>query len=445
MKIASHFKNAFIALIALIATAGCINSKKTNQTSANSSLVNKQTFNHQQNNLSDTFLNNLLAKYPQLFNDILSRKEQLGVQIIYTQIDRAKKEKYKPKFTNHTFNLNTSNYFYPASTVKLPIAILALQKLNELKIPGLNKGTTMMTESAGGSQTIVNNDPSAADGRPTIAHYIKKILLVSDNDAFNRLYEFLGQEYINNSLHKMGYTDVQIIHRLSISLTEEQNRNTNPVTFFDSTGKVLYVKPAEKSKLLYIQRNIKLGKGYMQGDKIVNEPFDFSKKNLLPLNNLHSIVRSIIFPEAVPKEQQFNLTKEDYDFLRLYMSMRPGESKSPVYAAPEYWDTYVKFLFYGSEPGKTVPHIRIFNKVGDAYGFLIDAAYIADLQNNIEFMLSAVVYCNSDGIFNDDKYDYDSVGFPFMKNLGRIIYEYERTRVRKNKPDFSRILFNYAE
>ena len=47
-------------------------------------------------------------------------------------------------------------------------------------------------------------------GRPTIAHYIKKILLVSDNDAFNRLYEFLGQQYINTTLHQMGYTEVQI-------------------------------------------------------------------------------------------------------------------------------------------------------------------------------------------------------------------------------------------
>ena len=92
------------------------------------------------------------------------------------------------------------------------------------------------------------------------------------------MYEFLGQEYIDNNFRKMGYKDVQIIHRLSISLTEEQNRHTNPVTFIDSTGKVLHVKRAEKSQLLYAGRNTKLGKGYMQGEKLVNEPFDFSKK-----------------------------------------------------------------------------------------------------------------------------------------------------------------------
>lgn len=444
MKITSHAKKAFAAFIILIVVAGCINSKPRNQTITNSSLVDRSTFNHQSDNLPDTFLNNLLAKYPQLFNDILSKKEELGVQIIYTQIDRGKKEKNKTKFTNHTFNLNPGNYFYPASTVKLPIAILALQKLNELKILGLDRNTTMITESAGGNQTVVNNDASAADGRPTIAHYIKKILLVSDNDAYNRLYEFLGQEYINNSLHKMDYTDVQIIHRLSVSLSEEENRLTNSVVFADSNGRIVYRKPLEKSKLVYADRNIKMGKGYIQGTELINEPFDFSKKNRLSLQDLHSIVRSIFFPDAVPKEQRFNLTKEDYDFLRLYMSMRPGESKSPVYAAPEYWDNYVKMVFYGTEKTKPEPAIRIFNKTGTAYGFLIESCYFADFNNNIEFLLSAVIYCNSDGIFNDDKYDYNTIGHPFFKNLGRIIYEYERTRVRKNKPELSPIFYNYT-
>lgn len=424
----------FTALIFFLATAGCSNLKQ----------MDKSTF-PRPDSLSDTLLTGLLAKYPELFKDILSKKEQLGIQIIYTRIERDKKESDKVKFTDHTFNLNGGNYFYPASTVKLPIAILALQKVNELKIAGLDRNTTMITGEDGNGQTEIIIDPSAADGRPTIAHYIKKILLVSDNDAFNRLYEFLGQEYINNSLHQMGYKDVQIIHRLDISLTEDQNRHTNPVTFIDAAGNVLYIKPAEKSKLTYLPRSIKLGKGYMQGGKLVNEPFDFSKKNQMPLNDLHNIVRSIMFPDAVAKKQQFNLTKDDYEFLRRYMSMMPQESVTPVYTFPEYWDTYVKFLFYGSEVGKAETNIRIFNKVGDAYGFLIDAAYLVDYKNNIEFTLSAVIYCNSDGVFNDDKYDYATVGFPFMKNLGRIIYEYELTRVRKNKQKLIPHFLNYTD
>ena len=259
---------------------------------------------------SDTFIHRLLAGSSHYFSEILKKKEELGIQVIYTRIDRTKK----------------NQYFYPSSTVKLPVAILALQKLNELNIPGLDKNSTMYTASAGERLSAVANDPSAPDGRPTIAHYIKKILLVSDNDAFNRLYEFLGQEYINNSLHKMGYVHTKIIHRLSISLSEEENRLANAVTFIDSNGKILYYKPAERSNYPYKTTTIKMGKGFIRGNELVNEPFDFSYKNAMPLQDLHQIVKSILFPEAMPKEKRFNLTAADYIFLRRYMSMLPAES-----------------------------------------------------------------------------------------------------------------------
>ena len=392
--------------------------------------------------VTHTFFVDLLKQYPDQFQSVLSNPDY-KVQIIYSQIDRRKNG--KPEFTDHYFNINDSSYFYPASTVKLPVAILALQKLNELKIAGLNKNTTMISEAGYSGQTEIYNDPSSPDGRPTIEHYVKKILLVSDNDAFNRLYEFLGQEYINNTLYKMGYRDVQIVHRLDISLSEDENRHTNPVRFFDTNGKLIYEKPMEASQLVYAERNTKMGIGFYRSSQLINEPFDFSKKNRMSLRTLHNIVRSVMFPEAVPKKQRFDLTKDDYEFLRKYMSMTPLESKFPFYDRENYWDGYVKFLMYGAEKAPMKEGIRVFNKVGDAYGFLIDAAYFADYNNNVEFMLSTVIHCNSDGIFNDDKYDYDEVGFPFMKHLGQVIYDLELKRKKKVVPDLSKFRFNYTQ
>jgi hypothetical protein len=98
---------------------------------------------------------------------------------------------------------------------------------------------------------------------------------------------------------------------------------------------------------------------------------------------------------------------------------------------------------YGGKGIISDPGIRIFNKVGDAYGFLTDAAYIVDFKNNIEFFLSATIYCNSDGIFNDDKYDYDTTGYPFMKELGKVIYDYELKRQRKRLPHLSGFQMSY--
>jgi len=390
----------------------------------------------------DSLLNALLNQYPQVFDNIIKNRKERNVQIIYTQIDRDKKN--HPTFTDHYFNVNQDNYFYPASTVKFPVAVLALQRLNELKIKGLDKYTTMITEANGIGQTTVYNDPTTADGRPTIAHYIKKILLVSDNDAFNRLYEFLGQEYINNSLHKMGYDDAQIIHRLEINLSEQQNRQTNLVKFIDRRSNIIYEQQVADSKLVYANRNTKMGRGYIKDDKLVHEPFDFSTKNRLSLQDLHDILRAVMFPAETPVEKRFNLTGDDYTFLYKYMSMYPRESKFPHYDSTQYNDNHVKFLLYGAEPAKPDKDVRTFNKEGDAYGFLIDAAYIVDFKNKVEFLLTATIYCNSDGIFNDDKYDYDTIGFPFLKNLGKVVYEYELKRKRVNSPDLSSFRFDYS-
>lgn len=387
------------------------------------------------------FLHTLLLQHPTYFDAILSNNEEYKVQVIYTKIDRKKKG--QPVFSDFHFNTDTNTYYYPASTVKLPVAILALQKLRELNIPGLDMNTMMITGSNGDGQTEVHNDPTAPDGRPTIAHYIKKIFLVSDNDAFNRLYEFLGQEYINSSLHSMGYTDVQIIHRLAISLTEAQNRHTNPVTFYDTSGKEIYRKEAMISKWPYQLKDIRIGKGYISGSGLVAEPFDFSLKNRMLLTTNHRLLRSVIFPEAVPPVQRFNLSDDDYIFLRKYMSMLPGESKSPIYDTTEFWDNYVKMILNGVEKKTVDSSIRIFNKSGWSYGFLTDVVYVADFKNNVEFMASATIYCNKDGILNDNKYDYESIGYPFMKHLGEVLHRYELVRKRKNPADLSQLKFDY--
>lgn len=391
----------------------------------------------------DDFLETLLKSYPQYFDDIVKSRKDKNVQIIYTQINRGANG--IANLQHHYFNVNSNNYFYPASTVKLPIVLLALQKLNELKDKGINRNTIMLTETAFSGQTAVFNDPTTIDGKPSIAHYIKKILLVSDNDAYNRLYEFLGQEYINNEMKKKGYADVQIVHRLNIFLTEEENRSTNPVKFYDDNGNILHSQAAQKSSLKYTVRKDSLGKGYYSGGRLVNRPMDFSKKNRIGLEDLHKILISLLFPEKLKATERFNITEDDRLFVLKYMSQYPTESFYPPYAADtaNYWPTYCKFIFYGAEKVKPVDDIRIFNKVGDAYGHILDVAYIADYKNKVEFFVSAIMYCNSDGILNDDKYDYESVGQPFMKNLGKVIYDYELKRSYKIRPNLSQLLFAY--
>jgi beta-lactamase class A len=186
-------------------------------------------------------IENLLRARPEQFGTLLANPAKYEIQILYTQIDRD--DRNQPTFTTHGYRVDANQYFYPASTVKLPTAVLALEKLNKLNVKGLDTYATMHTGAAYERQTPVTRDTTSASGQPSVAHYVKKILLVSDNDAHNRLYEFLGQQYLNETMHAKGYPNVRIVHRLQLPMTREQNRRTNPVTFRDPRGKVLYQQP----------------------------------------------------------------------------------------------------------------------------------------------------------------------------------------------------------
>ena len=389
---------------------------------------------------TDAFLENLMKRYPQYFDSILFHRNDWNVQIIYTQVDRGANG--IPSLHNYYFNVDTSRYFYPASTVKFPVSLLALQRLNELKDKGINKYSTIITEAGYSGQTSVYNDPNTPDGKPSVANYIKKILMVSDNDAYNRLYEFLGPRYINEELHKKSYEDVQLLHRLQVSLSEDENRHTNPVKFLDDSGHVIFDQPMQYNAQQYAPRHDFMGKAYYGAGKLINEPMNFSRKNRICLEDLHRILTGLVFPSKVHAAERFNLTDDDRRFVFKYMSQFPQESIYPAYDS-SYHDAYCKFLLFGSQKEALAKNIRSFNKPGDAYGQMLDVAYIVDYEKKIEFFLSAVIYCNTDEVINDDKYDYQTIGLPFMKHIGEVIYNYEMTRERKIIPDFSDFIFTY--
>lgn len=385
-------------------------------------------------------LDSLLASQPERFATVLQDPEKYRVQIMYTQIDRNSGN--QPRFKTFLYNVNPGEYFYPASTVKLPVAALALEKLRRLNRPGLNRDSTMLTGSAKDFQTEAKTDETSADGLPSVGQYIRKILLVSDNDAFNRLYEFVGQQEINERLRSMRYFDTRIIHRLESSLSEDENRWTNPVQFMN--GDVLiYEQGALYSETGFRGKQPeRLGVAEIVDGQRLERPKDFAGKNAYALMDQHDFIRRLMFPESTKPQNRLHLDENDYRFLYRYMSMYPNESEIDAYQdKAKYPQGYVKFLMYGGD-AETIPgHIRIFNKVGDAYGFLTDAAYIVDFKNKIEFILSATIYTNDNQTFNDNNYEYDEIGLPFLENLGQAIYEVELERQREYKPDLSAFQF----
>lgn len=394
--------------------------------------------------IDTTYLEKLLKTHSDKFSNILKHPQKNQVQILYTQIDRDKNN--VPHFKTYSYNLDDHRYFFPASTVKLPTLIFALEKINKLKIPGLSKESAMITGADFDKQTVVENDSSSENGLPSIKHYIKKILVVSDNDAYNRLYEFVGRAEINKRLKEYDLTTSRILNRYAVKDTELTSRHTNPVSFYDN-GKVVYSQPGKFDPENYPIElsNLIMGKAYMDSsDHLVNKPFNMTNRNAFSMTDQQEIMKKLIFPESFPLKERFQLTPDDYNLIYTYMSKYPTESDYPKYNPKENWATSAKFLFYGADSTITPdPNIRIFNKYGDSYGFIIDNSYFVDFKNKIEFLLTAVVQSNDDEIYNDSKYEYKEVCYPFMKNLGQVIYQTELKRKKKYLPDLTKYKMKY--
>ncbi|RAK65093.1 serine hydrolase [Hymenobacter edaphi] len=369
------------------------------------------------------------------------------LQIIYTQIRRD--EQGKPTFKSHAYRLRPDEYFYPASTVKLPAAAAALQKLRRLQ---LGRETPLRIDSAFAGQTRVLVDSTAPGRRPSIGQYVRKVLLVSDNDAFNRLYEFVGQAELNHDLRLWGLGHTRIIHRLSVGDKEPGSRHTNPFVFFadSTTTAVRYQQPAafnEAPLPVLPMAPPKVGRAYLSGEQRIEQPLDFGDKNYFPLAEQQQLLRDLLFPATTTEALRFSVAADsvewakkrpdlaaaDYAFLRKYLSLPPRLSRFPRYDAQHYPDNYAKFLLVGGPPAALPEGVRIYNKIGQAYGFLLDNACIVDSLRGVEFMLSAVIYCNQDEVLNDDKYDYDTVGLPFLRRLGLLVYQYELTRTDERR------------
>jgi hypothetical protein len=349
----------------------------------------------------DPLVDILKSDHPAI-KTVMDHLEAHEVQIKATQILDDTAEGLKEVV--HSFQVDDKNYFYPASSVKFPIAVLALEKVNTIQ--GITSQTPYLVEG----DSIYS----------TIRQDVKDIFVVSGNASYNRLYEFLGRDYINAKLNEKGLQPARISHRLESE--DALNPKTKQVVFQRANGTVYKLPYMIDSDLrTYPLKKLMKGKGYYKNDTLVPTPMDFSKKNYLPISTLHELMKRVQFPEAFETKQGFSLNADDRKFLLDMMQIVP---RNAGFDEKDYYDGYVKFFMYGDTKARIPDHISISNKVGYAYGYLTDCAFIQDRKNGISFILTATIHVNNDGIFNDDVYEYESVGIPFLAEVGRQLHDY---------------------
>jgi len=327
-----------------------------------------------------------------LIQSVVTNSEQHELQILLTVLKNDDLE----TAARYQYSVDANHYFYPASTVKLPMALLAAEFVSQ------QPKVTLDTPYSFGN----------SNKKFTIRNDIRLIFAISDDDAFNRLYEIIGRDYVNHRLARLGYGTTRIAHRLAIKNADQGQRQQ--ARFYPQKGALSIVGADQTVSQLKLE-GTKKGRGYISDGQLISEPFDFGFKNYFPLQEQHQLLLDFIFSS----DDSFDLGTTEREFLLKAMHQTPSAAG---FDKSKYFDGYGKFFLYGDTKDSMPDHIKIYNKVGYAYGTLTDNAYIKDEKNNLSFVLSATLLVNQNEIFNDDNYEYESVGLPFLAQLGREIH-----------------------
>lgn len=367
------------------------------------------------------------SKIPPALQRVLEQSQAHRVQILVTTVRDSKRG--APRVERFGYRVD-AEYFYPASSIKLCAAVAALQVCEEIardqKIPDLLTVPMEIAPLFPGDEVQRLDASNLEGGFITVGHEIRKLALVSDNPAFNRLWDVVGHERMNWSMHALGLKSVVINHRLSDSRSIPVPTDSAAVSWRLPDGGEVRV-PARSSHLhlTNLQSGTAIGSGYVSGKTVVNQPLEFRQRNGISLVDLQDLLIQVARPDVDVGKPRLRLTETHRAHLLRGLREYPRESVNPRYAPDPYTDDYCKFLLpgvrrvYRSEvPGTRV---EITGKIGRAYGFTVENSYLYNPLNRAGVFVTAVIYTNSDGVLNDDQYEYAEVADPFMSALGEWV------------------------
>lgn len=357
-----------------------------------------------------TFWPSVFAAMPEQFSACASNPDH-RVQILC----QYRKKGSQAHWQKTAWQLTPKQWFSTASVAKLPIALLACEKIAAL---GLD-----LSAKIGFSQPPIGGEwPADEPSFETLERTLTRIFTISENPPFNRLYDFLGVDAMHDRLDTLGYPSARLIGRMSAPVVDNLRTragmvlNSQDVPVYEFAERV--GRPRE-----FAFGDARVGTGFLKDNgELVVGPHDFSKANYISLSDTQQMLKSIVDTLSVPRNQRWAIPESMREQVLKIMAMMPRQSTDPIYPEAEYPDGYGRFFILGDVKTRKPESLTLIGKVGEAYGYLTDVEYITDSASKWECLLSANILVNADGIFNDDKYEYESIGYPFLAALGRAVW-----------------------
>lgn len=339
-----------------------------------------------------------------LLNQVLS-DSTYRVQFIFTALGEK----------NQTLDYSNDLYFYPASTVKLPVAVVAMEKMQRLGLE-LDDRLVLNDNVHCGNRLFVRRTQNEF---LTFRKLLRELIVISDNDFYNILYHFVTPGELNVRLNELGFASTKIF-RAFTSCEMEEHLHTNSLSVKRGDS-VLYIQEetilsAEILEEQYTFSEQRLfGSQHERDKKIVDGAFDLNYHLEIPLVDLHEMLLRLFRPVDFPQKMRWILRADFRDFLKDILLMFPGELDDPRLKNPEYYpDNLYKYAVHGEEVKED---FEVYGKLGLSYGFTTEVSYIYDKINKKEYLLSVSLYTNQNDTVNDGIYEYETIARPFISRL----------------------------
>ncbi len=350
------------------------------------------------------------------FQRTLSRAAELHIQIYYSRREKGIWRQYgfRPD----------AEWFAPASLVKLPLCAFLLADLQHRKID-FRRASIAFPE-------MPNCAERAAELRQAqrVTRVIERALVLSDDSAYCALYDYFGPAKIAEWFARLGYpvgTKGTRVQARFGSCGPERSTITGPVLVYQDRRLVHEEKRRAPFRLIAAPKPIQVGRAWISGARRIEGAKDFTTNNTMPLATIHQLLLVLIDPNsqashlngALKFPDPLQLNADARAFLIDCMARHPSACESCNYTERKQTETDFRLLAVGDRQWPAGLQVR--NKVGWAFGYLSDVAHLRLGQK--ECVVSCVMYLNADGVLNDGRYEYDSVGRPFMAELGRLLLQ----------------------
>ena len=354
---------------------------------------------------------------------LLDTAPQMRLQVLISAVEASSPGK-SPALSRMGYRVD-AEYFYPASAVKLCTAVAALEKLAQLrhdkKVPSLGVETPLRVIAGAGAPPEERDASNVASGRITLGHEIRKSLVVSNNESFNRLFDFVGYDEIHQRLFHDGFDSVRLRHY--VGWIGGDPKRSSRMLFLPPGKPALEVPP----RTAQVTLSPSAVSGTLVGDahldakgRLVDEPMVFDEKNRVSLRDLQDMLMSVVRPELIP-HRKLQLEPPEREFLVTTLGTLPSESKNPVYSAVTQPDQIQKPMALAVRKALPSHRIRAYGKDGQAYGFVVINGYFSDETTGRAVFVAATLHVNGNGTMNDDQYEYGEVAAPFVQALGELV------------------------